>query len=131
MRRGALGALGTLFAFALVLACPVPANAQSAQEIEAALDLYRYRLLQSTTRLRSYPQQALDDQLEGDCAIELVIAGNGTLKSATLLVSTGHAVLDEHAIMLIHRAAPLTEIPSTLQNKAFAVRFAIAFRLPD
>lgn len=122
----AMAALG----LALACAWPLSARAQSQAEIEAALDLYVYRLVQSMKKVRSYPQQALDEQLEGDCAVELVLAQDGTLKSVTILTPTGHDILDEHARDLARRLVPLTEIPSTLQNKAFAVRFAMAFRLP-
>lgn len=122
----AMAALG----LALACAWPPAARAQSQAEIEAALDLYVYRLVQSMKKVRSYPQQALDEQLEGDCAVELVLAQDGTLKSVTILTPTGHDILDEHARDLARRLVPLTEIPSTLQNKAFAVRFAMAFRLP-
>ncbi len=115
----------------LVFVMPPTAHAQSQAEVEAALDLYIYRLVQSMTRVRSYPQQALDEQLEGDCAVELVVADNGTLKSVTIIAPTSHAILDEHALSLARRLVPLTEIPTTLQNKTFAVRFAMAFRLPD
>ncbi len=106
------------------------AFAQSQPEIETALELYRYRLLQSGTRLRAYPPQALEQELEGTASVELIIAADGKLRSATLLASSGHALLDQGALDLLARAVPLTEIPSTLQNKAFAIRIAIAFRLP-
>jgi len=106
------------------------AIAQSQAEIETALELYRYRLLQSGTRLRAYPPEALEQQLEGMVSVELIIAGDGTLRSATLLATSGHASLDKGALDLLARAVPLTEIPSTLQNKAFAIRIAIVFKLP-
>jgi len=106
------------------------AFAQSQAELETALELYRYRLLQSGTRLRAYPPEALEQQLEGTVSVELIVAGDGTLRSATLLASSGHAALDQGALDLLARAVPLTEIPSTLQNKAFAIRIAIVFRLP-
>jgi len=126
-RRSALLACLALPAGGLLAAA---AFAQSQPEIETALELYRYRLLQSGTRLRAYPPEALEQELEGTVSLELIIAGDGTLRSATLLSSSGHAVLDQGALDLLARAVPLTEIPSTLQNKAFAIRIAIVFRLP-
>lgn len=126
-RRSALLACLALPATGLLA---VAAFAQSQPEIETALELYRYRLLQSGTRLRAYPPEALEQELEGTVSAELIIAGDGTLRSVTLLSSSGHAVLDQGALDLLARAVPLTEIPSTLQNKAFAIRIAIVFRLP-
>lgn len=126
-RRSAL-----LAGLALPIAGPhaTAAFAQSQPEIETALELYRYRLLQSGTRLRAYPPEAIEQQLEGTVSVELIVNSDGKLGSARLLASSGHAVLDQEALDLLARAVPLTEIPSTLQNKAFAIRIAIAFRLP-
>ena len=62
-----------------------------------------------------FPLHAADD------AVEEVVVVRGR---------RGHALLDQGALDLLARAVPLTEIPSTLQNKAFAIRIAIAFRLP-
>ena len=124
-------------ALAACLSLPVAAAlgglafAQMQPEIESALELYRYRLVQRGTRLRVYPEEALEQQIEGTASMEIVIAGDGSLRSAKLLASSGHALLDQHALDLLVRAVPLTEIPSALQNKAFAIRVAIVFKLPD
>lgn len=121
-------------ALALAAFAPgAPAQSQAdipQAEIETALELYRYRLLQSGSRLRSYPPEAVEQQLEGTVSVELIIAGDGSLKSLTLLASSGHALLDSTALQMVSAAVPLTQIPSTLQNKAFAVRMVIAFWLP-
>lgn len=113
------------------LALPRIACGQSQEEIEAALELFRYRLLQTGSRLRdSYPEDALQQRLQGDVSLELVIGPDGKLRSSGLLTSSGYARLDDTARDVIDRALPLTEIPSTLQNKAFAVRVTVVFRLP-
>lgn len=104
---------------------------QRAQEEYSALELYQYRLLQTGARLRSYPPEAVAQRLEGTASVELIIAGNGTLTRATLTGSSGYVLLDAHALDLLAQAVPLTQTPSALQNRRFAVRVVIAFRLPD
>ena len=100
-------------------------------EQNTALELYRYRLIQTGTRLRAYPRQAVEQRLEGMATVDLIIAGNGTIARATLTGSSGHASLDDYAMALLAEAVPLTEIPSALQNSRFALRVSIAFKIPD
>ena len=97
----------------------------------AALQLYQYRLLQVGTRLRGYPPEALRRRLEGTATVALHVSEAGTLSYQTLVHSSGQSVLDDHALALLALAVPLTEIPSALQNRAFIVRVAVAFRLPE
>lgn len=109
---------------------PFAALAQEAEERAAALELYRYRLLRAGTRLRGYPQEALAQRLEGQTSVLLNIDGQGALARSTVTRSSGHRILDEHALALLAAAVPLTEIPAALQNKSFVVRVVVAFSLP-
>jgi len=104
---------------------------QRIQEQDAALELYRYRLVQTGTRLRAYPRAAVEQHLEGMTTVDLIIAGNGSLASANLINPSGHPSLDEYAMALLAQAVPLTQIPRALQNSRFALRVSIAFKLPD
>ncbi len=104
-----------------------------AQEIDvmaAALQLYQYRLLQVGMRLRGYPPEAIASRLEGSTTISLHISAEGALARQSVIQSSGHRVLDEHALALLALAVPLTEIPSALHNRAFIVRIVVAFALP-
>lgn len=125
MERRAL--LRTLLATPFV---SLAAAAQEGGEISAALELYQYRLLQAGTRLRGYPQEALAMRLEGQATILLHIDPRGVLARSTVIQSSGHRVLDQYALALLASAVPLTEIPSALQNRRFAVRVVVAFALP-
>ncbi|MBI2315476.1 MAG: TonB family protein [Betaproteobacteria bacterium] len=109
---------------------PLGAQAQEGDERAAALELYRYRLLRAGTRLRGYPQEALALRLEGQTGVLLHINGQGALARSTVTRSSGHRILDEHALALLAAAVPLTEIPTALQNTDFAVRVVVAFALP-
>ena len=110
---------------------PSAPGEQRLLEQATALELYRYRLVQTGTRLRAYPREAVEQRLQGMATIDLIIAGNGTIARATLIGSSGHASLDDHAMALLAEAVPLTEIPAALQNSRFALRVSIAFKIPE
>ena len=116
-----------LFASLLI---PASLAAQETDATAAALRLYQYRLLQVGTRLRSYPPEALVSRLEGTTSISLQVSAEGTLASQTIIQSSGHRILDEHALAVLAQAVPLTEIPSALHNRAFIVHIVVDFVLP-
>lgn len=141
MRR-ALIAAAAAFAAAAGLAAPAAATAQAVDapasratrplaEQEAALELFRARLMQSVRRHGGYPGQALEQKLEGDVAFEVGVGADGTLRRVDLARSSGHALLDRDAAELLGRAVPLTEIPQALQNRPFVILVQLAFRLPN
>jgi protein TonB len=119
-----------LRALSASLLLSVSAAAQDAEAIGAALELYQYRLLQAGTRLRGYPPEALNSRLEGSTTVSVHISAEGALTHQAVIQSSGHRVLDEHALGLLALAVPLTEIPRALQNRAFVVRIVVAFVLP-
>lgn len=141
MRR-ALIAAAAAFAAAAGLVAPAAATAQAMDapasratrplaEQEAALELFRARLMQSVRRHGGYPGQALEQKLEGDVAFEVGVGADGTLRRVDLARSSGHALLDRDAAELPGRAVPLTEIPQALQNRPFVILVQLAFRLPN
>lgn len=130
-----LGRLGPAAVTLLLLAILAgAARAQSPEtqspETQAALQLYRYRLVQTGTKLRSYPADAVAQGLEGTAAVDIAISADGMPARITLVSSSGHAVLDSHGLDLLTRAVPRTEIPTALHNRAFALRVALVFVLP-
>ena len=131
-RPAAIDSVRSILLWALLASLLLSAatSAQETDEMAAALQLYQYRLLQVGTRLRGYPPEALGAHLEGATTISLHISAEGTLARQTVIQSSGHRVLDEHALALLALAVPLTEMPSALHNTAFIVRIVVAFALP-
>lgn len=127
-RRHLLRRLG---AVTLIVPLRLAAQTATSEELDVALELYRLRLFQAIARLRAYPREALDQGLEGTAAFDLVISGAGSIKQLDIRESSGVPLLDREAAAQIRTAVPLTQIPLALQNKAFAIRLAIAFRLPQ
>lgn len=114
-------------------ASPAPASpsARPLAEQEAALELFRARLMQAVRRHGGYPAQSLEQKLEGDVAFEVGVGADGALSRVDLARSSGHALLDRDAAGLLGRAVPLTEIPQALQNRPFVILVQLAFRLPN
>lgn len=121
--------LGARAAAILMLLLPGLASGQPA-ETDAALQLYTYKLVQAGMKIRSYPAEAQARGEEGTATVEIRVDANGRLAAATLVSSSGHASLDSHALDLLGRAVPMTEIPAALHNRAFAFRVVLAFKLP-
>ena len=107
-----------------------PGAAAAVEPDASALELYGIRLIQTGSRLRNYPEEALRDKLSGTAVVALAIGADGKLGRQTLLRSAGHAVLDEHAMAMLVKAVPETEIPANLRNTAFTIQVSVVFALP-
>jgi len=126
-----------------LLACTLPARAQDAPpraaqeeaanraERNAALELYRARLVQTCAKLRGYPEEAQRQGLTGAATVFLEIGADGRVSEEYLAKSSGHGVLDTFALDVLKRAVPLTQIPAALHNSAFEVAVVMVFALPQ
>ncbi len=104
--------------------------AVGAEPDSSALELYGIRLLQTGSRLRNYPEEAFREKLAGTAIVALAVGVNGNLERQTLLQSTGHRILDEHAMAMLAKAVPATEIPANLRTTAFTIQVSVVFALP-
>ena len=120
---------GAALVLVLVLACLLP-PAAAAEPDRSALELYGIRLLQTGSRLRSYPEEAFREKLSGSAIVELSIGTDGKLDRQMLRRSTGHALLDEHAMAMLAKAVPSTAIPANLRDTAFTIQVTVVFALP-
>ncbi len=110
---------------------PAPLIAQDQAAIDAALELYSARLLQTAMQHRGYPARALEQRLSGVADIEITIGADGKLQQKSLAGGTHHRVLDEHALQLIEQAVPITAIPSALSGHAFRVKISVNYAIPE
>ncbi len=116
---------------ALLVACLLQtATVAGAEPDSSALELYGMRLIQTGSRLRGYPEEALREKLAGTAVVALAIGADGKLERQTLLRSAGYAVLDEHAVAMLAKAVPETEIPANLRSTAFTIQVSVVFALP-
>jgi TonB family protein len=64
----------------------------------------------------------------GTVELEVVIEPPGAVASATVVVSSSHAVLDEAALSAV-RSLPLLPLPENLSRRALRVRLPLSFEL--
>lgn len=79
-------------------------------------------------QLKHYPHIARANRWEGRVVLRAVIGETGQLVDLTVVESSGHSVLDDAALEVLKKAAPLT-LPQPLGRSQVAVRVPISYRL--
>jgi protein TonB len=59
----------------------------------------------------NYPDEARHRQLHGQLVLTVGLGHDGRVKSVDIIQSSGHKVLDDAAIRIVHLAAPFPPIP--------------------
>jgi len=67
---------------------------------------------------RNFPKQALSDGLSGKLRLLAVVDKDGSLISAEILQSSGHRVLDDAAIQIVHMSSPFPPFPPEIRATA-------------
>lgn len=91
---------------------------------------YRIDLAGAARRFRVYPAVARSRGWEGVVEVTVSIAPGGE-PSVRLARSSGHAVLDEQALLMLSRAVAQTPLPDSLRGRSFALPLPIRFSLDD
>lgn len=61
----------------------------------------------------NYPDQARKRKLTGDLVLTVGLRRDGSVQSIDIIQSSGHKILDDAAIRIVHMAAPFPHIPKT------------------
>ncbi|MDN5924718.1 MAG: energy transducer TonB, partial [Xanthomonadales bacterium] len=61
----------------------------------------------------NYPAQARQRKLTGNLVLTVGLLRDGSIKSVDIIQSSGHKILDDAAIRIVHMAAPFPHIPKT------------------
>ena len=80
-------------------------------------------------KYKRYPRVAVERGWEGITEVKLSIGPDGKIREAVVAVSSGHEILDQQAIEMVRKAAPLTEITSGLRNREFSINLPIVFNI--
>lgn len=59
----------------------------------------------------NYPDQARKRNMHGDLILTVVLRRDGSVKSAEVIQSSGHKLLDDAALRIVHLSAPFPPIP--------------------
>lgn len=112
-----------------LLAGTLPRLSTPEQFNEQEVREYTTGVLQCIARDQRYPVQALQNAWEGTARVNMTIGSDGSVKSARLVKSSGHTVLDLEAV---HKVATLTALPkppSMLRGREFHLAVPVRFRL--
>ena len=99
---------------------PPPATAAPGRESD-----YIGKLLGWLERFKDYPRAARLRRIEGQVMLELSIMADGQIASAMVVTGSGHAALDDAALDMVRRAAPVP-VP---HDGPLALRVPIMFAL--
>ena len=65
----------------------------------------------------NYPNEARTRGLSGTLRLLVAIDPDGALKDVRVLASSGHAVLDEGAVRIVHLAAPFSPFTKNMRDR--------------
>lgn len=78
-------------------------------------------------KFRSYPAEAKELGLEGEGEIFVKLNRQGQVLRWIIVKSTGHAILDEALVQMIHNANPVLPVPADYEPNLRSVCFKIKF----
>ncbi len=65
---------------------------------------------------RNFPQEALRTGVFGNLRLLTILRPNGTIESVEILHSSGHSILDEAALQIVHLSAPFPPFPPEIRK---------------
>jgi len=89
----------------------------STRRSEDAEYLYHWRSRVEAVGNRHYPEDASRRQIYGDLRLMVSLLPNGEILEVRILQSSGHRILDEAAVRIVHQAAPYPPFPAELQRQ--------------
>jgi periplasmic protein TonB len=109
---------------------PVAPKAQPESVRELALvQKYKDSISTLIRNHENYPLVAKRRGWEGTTVVGLTLALDGTVKSISVIESSGRDILDEAALTMVRQAAPLPRAPEELRGQERMVRVPIVFKL--
>jgi protein TonB len=109
-------------------AAAAPAPGLSAIAVKAQANWQR-SLVAHINRYKRYPAQARAHKVEGIVSVEFTLDRSGQILSSRVAHSSGSAVLDEEAVALLRRAAPLPSPPQEVPPEGFSLVLPIRFQM--
>jgi len=109
---------------------PKPITA-SQEDMDDARGRYGNTLWGAIGKHKQYPRVAQMRGWQGEAIVELLLDGNGKLKSKKIIQSSGYESLDKQALEMVEKAAPFPEPPEALRGGSFSIRVPIPFKLEE
>ena len=93
-------------------------SSASTRKSQDALYLDRWRRRIEAVGNINYPSEARRRQLYGSLRMLVALLPNGEVESIRILQSSGHSILDQAAVEIVHLAAPFQPFPAELRAEA-------------
>lgn len=91
-------------------------TSMSTRQSDDALYLHQWREKIEAIGNQNYPAAAKQQHLYGSLQLVVSLLPNGDIHRVKILRSSGHAVLDQAAIRIVHLAAPFDPFPQQMQK---------------
>lgn len=85
-------------------------------------------ILRRVEELKRYPPEARLDRAEGKVVLKAVIRADGSVDDVEIYQSSGYRSLDQAAVELMKRAAPI-QLPRPLGKAKMTVKIPMSYRL--
>jgi len=108
---------------------PPKPSGPSQADIDEARGQYGKTLWSAIEKHKNYPRIAQLRGWQGDVIVELILDGNGKLKSKKIIQSSGYESLDKQALEMAEQASPFPLPPDTLRSSSFSIKVPIPFKL--
>ncbi len=86
------------------------------KQADVALYLHNWRTKVEAIGNQHYPSRAKQMQLFGDLRMVVSLLPNGDIHQVKILKSSGHKILDQAALKIVHLAAPYDAFPPQMQK---------------
>jgi protein TonB len=97
----------------------------------SAIRRYTIEVSGFAKRFKIYPRVARDNNWEGQVVIRVAVKANGVNATYSVLVSSGHEVLDRQAVEMITKARSRVQIPPALQGKEFSFDVPVLYEIKE
>jgi protein TonB len=108
---------------------PQPAPAGNLPDARQRLEAWQKRLLAHIGRFRQYPEAARATRLQGEILVAFRIDGAGAVSELRVVRPSGHAPLDNAALDVIRRAAPMPKPPEIFAATPLDLMLPLRFSL--
>ena len=106
-----------------------PSPGPVAAPLSSAVPDWRTALVTKLQRAKRYPETARSRGLQGVASATFTMDRAGRVLAASLVSSSGSAVLDDEALAMIRRAEPLPPPPPELQGAMVTMTIPVSFTL--
>lgn len=92
---------------------------------------YLIKIKKKIMEIWTYPQEAFENNEEGDVVVKLSIDADGSLAGVTLVSSSGSAHLDEAALRVVQQSAPYEPLPDIYNLSRLHVLASFDYKIMD